>query len=433
MRKFFIFMIVTFVFLGIVPSYKEAAAIDAEPNTQVKLVNFLGNESSVSLKIKGSYYLNGNSSNLLSANKSYTVKVENGNLCLYDGNTILASGAEISITPVHHIDHAFINDREYTGSFRFTVENNQFVRPINTINLEDYVKGVVPFEMYGSWPIEALKAQAVAARTYAYYRLNKTINDTTSYQVYGGVTSQNRNTSDAVDATDGELLTYNGNVIDAVFSASNGGITENKFNSWNSSTFPYFKVQTDEFDTTITWNATLHKKQIDYNSLDLKNPDSWWNSTNEIDANYTSNIKKWMMNHLPGLSNKQIKIVSIPKVAFSAPTESGRFSLGELSLEFFVKDEFNPNGELDLQTTSIGNELAGNIRAIISSKDLKSNLFTINETPDAYLFSGFGNGHGVGLSQYGAYYRAKAGILYKDILSFYYPGTALVKQYESPT
>ncbi|PFP30839.1 hypothetical protein COJ96_02425 [Bacillus sp. AFS073361] len=157
MRKLFHFLITTIVFLSIAPPYKEAAAIAAEPNIQVKLVNFLGNQSSVSLKIKGSYYLNGNSSNLLSANKSYSVKVENGALGLYDGDTILASRVDLSIKPVHHIDHAIINNREYTGSIRFTIENNRYVRPINTINLEDYVKGVVPFEMYGFWPIEALK------------------------------------------------------------------------------------------------------------------------------------------------------------------------------------------------------------------------------------------------------------------------------------
>ncbi|MFP5108536.1 Ig-like domain-containing protein [Neobacillus sp. C211] len=433
MRKLFSILIATIVFLGIVPSYKGAAALATEPQIQVQLVNFLGNQSSISLKIVGSYYLNGNSSNLLISNKSYTVKVENGTLSLYDGNTVLAEGTDVSITPVKGKDHAIINKREYAGSFRFTVEKNQYVRPINTINLEDYVKGVVPFEVYEDWPMEALKAQAVAARTYAYKRLNTTIDDTTSKQVYGGVTSESPNSSIAVETTAGELLTYNGNVIDAVFSASNGGKTENKFNSEisiNSSPLSYFKVQTDEYDTTITWNATLHKQQINYTSLDLKNPDSWWDSTNELDADFSKNIKGWMMNHLPGYSNKQIKIVSVPKVTFFEPTESGRFSYGELSLVFFIKDEINPNGELELQTVSTGKNLANILRPIISSK-MKSNLFTIDETTDAYSFSGSGYGHGVGLSQYGAYYRGLAGILYKDILSFYYPGTVLSKHYAS--
>ncbi|MDN3019207.1 Ig-like domain-containing protein [Paenibacillus sp. BSR1-1] len=432
MRKLLIYLIAIAVFLGVVPSYKEAETIATEPQLQVKLRNFLGNPSSISLKIVGSYYLNEDPANLLTNDRSYTVRVEDGTLGLYDGTTKLASGSNLSITPVKSNDHAFINNREYAGSFLFTVEEEQFVRPINTINLEDYVKSVVPYEMWASWGKEALKAQAVAARTYAYYRLNQVINDTTTFQVYGGVTGQDSRTSEAVDETEGQILTYNGKVIDAVFSASNGGKTENQFNVKDPISLPYFKVQTDEYDTTLTWNAILHKQQIDVTSLDLKDPESWWESTNEIDAVYTSNIKKWMLNYLPGLSGKQIKIVGIPKVSFYEQTESGRFSKSNLSLEFFVKDVINSTGELELQTVNINNQLADNMRSIISSKDLTSNLFSIDETEDAFVFSGSGNGHGVGLSQHGANHRAAAGILYKDILSFYYPGTILTKQYAIP-
>ncbi|TDK65107.1 SpoIID/LytB domain-containing protein [Bacillus salipaludis] len=440
MRKLLIFLIVTVVFLGIVPSYKDAATIATEPHVQVKLVKYLGNQSSISLKIVGNYYLNGDSTNLLTSDRSYTVKVESETLALYDGTTRLATGSELSITPVNSIDHAVINNREYAGSFLFTVEKNQYVRPINTINLEDYVKSVVPDEMPALWQMEALKAQAVSARTYAYFRLNQVINDTTTFQVYGGVTSLHPRSSEAVDATEGEILTYDGNIIDAVFSASNGGKTEKLFNVWYPKSLPYFKVQADEYDTANTWDATLHKQQMDVTSLDLKNPDSWWDSKNEKDALYANNIKKWMMNNLSGFSGKQIKIVSIPKVYFYSPTESGRFTKSDLSLEFFIKDVFNSNGELELQTASINNQLADDMRTIIGtndpakpgSRDLKSNLFSINETNDAFVFSGSGNGHGVGLSQFGANRRAAAGILYKDILSFYYPGTLLSKQYAIP-
>ncbi|WP_180247630.1 SpoIID/LytB domain-containing protein [Bacillus sp. AFS031507] len=441
MKKLLIYLIVFVVCLGMVPSYKEAATITAEPQVQVKLVKYLGNQSSISLKIVGSYYLNGDSTNLLTSDRSYTVKVENETLGLYDGTTRLATGSELSITPVNSIDHAVINNREYAGSFLFTVEKNQYVRPINTINFEDYVKSVVPDEMPALWPMEALKAQAVSARTYAYFRLNQVINDTTTFQVYGGVTSLHPRSSEAVDATEGEILTNDGNVIDAVFSASNGGKTEKLFNVWYPKSLPYFKVQTDEYDTTNTWEATLHKQQMDITSLDLKNPDNWWDSKNEIDELYASNIKKWIIKNLPGFSGKQIKIVSIPKVSFNSPTESGRFTKSNLTLEFFIKDMFNSDGELELQTASINNQLADDMRTIIGTndpdpkkagtRDMKSNLFSINETNDAFVFSGSGNGHGVGLSQYGANHRAAAGILYKDILSFYYPGTVLNRQYDN--
>lgn len=440
MKKLLIYLIVFVVCLGMVPSYKKAETIATEPQVQVKLRNYLGNQSSISLNIEGSFYLNGDSTNLLTSERGYSVKVENETLGLYDGTIELASGSELSITPVKSNDHAVINNREYAGSFLFTVEDKQYVRPINTINLEDYVKSVVPYEMPALWSMEALKAQAVSARTYAYFRLNQVINDTTTFQVYGGMTSLHPRSSEAVDATEGEILTYGGNVIDAVFSASNGGKTEKLFNVWYPKSLPYFKVQTDEYDTTNTWEATLHKQQMDITSLDLKNPDNWWDSTNEIDALYSSNIKKWIIKNLPGLSGKQIKIVAIPKVSFTNPTESGRFSKSNLSLDFFVKDVFNSNGELELQTASINNQLADDMRTIIGtndpkkvgSRDLKSNLFSINETSDAFVFSGSGNGHGVGLSQYGANRRAAAGILYKDILSFYYPGTVLNRQYATP-
>lgn len=429
MRKLLFYLIATVLFLGIVPSYKEAATIATEPQVHVKLRSFLGDQSSISLKIKGSYVLNGDTTNLLNSDRSFTLKVESGTLVLYDGNEKMTSGVDCSITPVNNTDHAVINGREYKGSFLFTVENSQYVRPINIINLEDYVKGVVPYEVYPSWPKNALKAQAVAARTYAYFHSNTTINDTTFYQKYGGVTGADSRTSAAVDETKGEFLTYNGAIIDAAFSSSNGGKTENKFNSYNSTVLPYFKVQTDEFDTTFTWNATIHKQQIDVNLLDLKNPDSWWDSTNEADPIFSSNIKKWVTTNLQGYSGKQIKIVSIPKVSFYNPTESGRFFLADLTLEVFVKDVFNPNGELERKTVTITKQLADNMRAMISLDALKSNLFSINETDEAFVFSGTGNGHGVGMSQYGAFHRAEKGIQYKDILAFYYPGTALEKQY----
>jgi peptidoglycan hydrolase-like amidase len=176
-KKLFIFFAALFVFVGILPSSKEAAT---EPLVQVKLRNYLGNQTSVTLKMAGSYYLN----NSIVSNKTYTVKVENGAISIYDGAVKIASASDVNITPVNSIDHAFINTREYAGSIDFTVDGT-YVRPVNTINLEEYVKSVVPSEMVAStWHMEALKSQAVAARTYAYFRLNKIIDDTTTNLVY---------------------------------------------------------------------------------------------------------------------------------------------------------------------------------------------------------------------------------------------------------
>ena len=245
------------IFFFLLPTTKEASETISEPEMQVKLVNYLGNQTSISLKISGNYLLNGTSTNLVS-NKTYMVKAENGNIGLYDGNIKIYTSSIISITPVNQNNRAVINDREYLGRFQFSVENSLYVRPVNNIYLEDYIKCVVPYEMYSSWPKEALKVQAVAARTYAYKRLNITIDDTTHYQAYGGTGRlyPDSNATLAVDETTGEILQYNGSVIQAFYSASNGGMTENNYNEFGSTLLPYLPIQKDDYDTNISWNVS---------------------------------------------------------------------------------------------------------------------------------------------------------------------------------
>ncbi|MGG1678244.1 SpoIID/LytB domain-containing protein [Neobacillus sp. NRS-1170] len=431
MKKLFAYFVIMMVLFGILPGHKAAATstLPLEPQLQVKLVNYLGNQPSITLNIAGNYYLNG-TSHLLIGGKSYSIKVQNGSLSLYNGNTKLAAADTLSITPVNSSEQAVINNRSYNGGFKFTVENNQYVRPINVIYMEDYIKSVVPSEMYASWSKEALKSQADAARTYAYFRLNKIIDDTTYNQVYGGVNTLNANTTAAVQETTGELITYNGSPIEAVFSASNGGMTENNYNEFGTAPLPYFPIKSDSYDTKFDWNFSLKKQQINVTGLDLSQPDKWWNQTNEADQAISTTIKAWLNKN--GYLNKQLKIVSIPKVAFYAKTESGRVSRGDISIEFLVKDKRDSSGKLAPQKLDLTNTIADKIRAMIGTTVMKSNLISnMTETTDSYSISGKGYGHGVGLSQYGANNRATAGFKHLDILSFYYPGTVVSKKYSA--
>jgi SpoIID/LytB domain protein len=433
MKKLTTIFLIGILLLGLLPMRMEADGGMVEPELQVKLVNYLGNKTSISLRVSGSYSLEGTSTKL-SSTKVYTVKAGQSNISLYDGNTRLITDDTVSITPDNSQNRAFINDRAYYGSFNFIVENG-YVRPINKIYLEDYLKSVVPAEMYASWDKEALKVQAVAARTYAYFRLGKVINDTTSYQVYGGASELHTNSSAAVEETAGEILTYNGRAIDALFSASNGGMSENNHNEFGSPALPYFPIQRDNYDKKISWDISIQKQQINLSGLNLKNPDSWWNSTIEKDGNFTSKIKTWLYEN--GYRNKQIKIVSISNLAFYDKTESGRVSRGKLEFQFLVKDKFDSTGKLALQNGSITNVIADKIRSYIGMSVMNSTLITeTNETSAAFSFAGLGNGHGVGMSQHGANNRVEAGYNYKQVLAFYYPGTTLVKQYdrhEEPT
>ena len=212
-------MLVLFIIIPIFPhSQATASTISTEPTVQVKLENYLGNQTQLSLRVNGDYLIE--SSNLrLEDGKTYIVRIENGELALFDGSSRLNIPSTLSIIPTSYTNTININNRLYHGKFRFIVENG-YVRPINTLLIEDYLKGVVPHEMYSSWNKEALKVQAVAARTYALLVWGLLLHSVLFYQVYGGYYWYTNSTA-AVTESAGEILTLNGVPIGtaAVYSA----------------------------------------------------------------------------------------------------------------------------------------------------------------------------------------------------------------------
>ena len=416
---------VTILLISIFPFSKSKAAT-SEPQVQVKLVNYIGNQPQLSIEIHGEFLIANHHLRLLDK-KTYVAKVEHGKISLFDESTKLVTVNQLELTPVSFTNYLEINNRPYLGSFRFVVEQAQYIRPINTVYLEDYLKGVVPFEMMASWNKEALKSQAVAARSYAVGYLSRVIDDTINYQVYGGY-AWHPNTDAAVNETYGEVLRQNGRLVSTVFSASNGGRTESNANAWGSTSLSYLPIKTDPFDAKTPWQFTIKKQQINSSSLNLKNPSLWWNTTTEMDRSLTSTMKTWLLQN--GYAGKDIKIVSIPKLALHTPTSGGRVSKGDITFEFFVKDRVNTDGELVLQKVEYVNIPATRIRAMIGNRVILSYLVTKqSETNDSFTLFGIGDGHGVGLSQWGAKNRADAGHSYREILSFYYDGTTIVKDY----
>ena len=126
-------------------------------------------------------------------------------------------------------------DVNYLGNMNFTVNSGNLL-VINQLPLEEYLYGVVAYEMSDSFPLEALKVQAVCARSYAIRSFSPSsaydIGDTSSDQVYKGFNPGFTNVLAAVDSTRGQVLTYNGSVISTYYSASNGGQTELPGNAW---------------------------------------------------------------------------------------------------------------------------------------------------------------------------------------------------------
>lgn len=150
--------------------------------------------------------------------------------------------------------------RKYRGSFEITKQNNQLAL-VNQLPLEQYLYSVVGGEVPSSWHLEALKAQAVAARSYALYQASNKFQiapvvDTTLSQVYSGVVTEAASIIQAVDSTAGETINYNGKIVEGIFSSNSGGVTADSVEVWNSSNSVFASVASE---TDVSAEAGLMK------------------------------------------------------------------------------------------------------------------------------------------------------------------------------
>ncbi|KRQ87423.1 Amidase enhancer precursor [Caloramator mitchellensis] len=354
--------------------------------------------SSVTLTLNGDYLVD----NVLQpSGTSITLSVLNG-MVSFNGKTY----TELSVVPVQMQTTISIKsgsrNYKYRGSFIFKVRNN-LILPINIIGVEDYLKGVVPHEMGESSHIEALKAQAVAARCYALSNKGKhrkdgyDLCDGVDCQVYRGYNESYVNSIKAVDDTKGVLMTYNENIISAYFSSSNGGYTEASGNAW-SVQLPYLISKPDPFDNVI-WPFTSSNGTP--GAIELKGSDT--------DITKDTVEKR--------LKNKGVLL------------EGEKFL--RIDLSSIVKNESGRVANMDIIYLDVnGNEVRKSLKKEWPriALALRSAMFDISydEANDLYTFTGRGYGHGVGLSQIGARNRALAGQKYDEILRFYYEGANII-------
>ena len=176
-----------------------------------------------------------------------------------------AAGADhIAIRP--NSDLTWFKGYQWHGDFVYRRASDENITVINYVGLEDYVKGVLPYEIDPDWPAEAQKAQAVRARSFAlgtskhneYYELC----NTTNCQVYLGANRATEASDAAVDATQGEYLTYNGEPVIGYFFSSDGGATEDAVNVWGGD-YPYLQGKEDPYETyDSSWSVTLTAEEI---------------------------------------------------------------------------------------------------------------------------------------------------------------------------
>jgi stage II sporulation protein D len=152
------------------------------------------------------------------------------------------------------VDYKLSGYNQYYGSLEFKNIGGSLYT-INIINIEQYLRGVVPAESPHSWPIEALKAQAVAARSYALCNINSDpgsafdVDDTTRFQVYLGKSYYQTETDQAVSQTAGQVVVYGADVVPAYFFSTSGGYTENNENVWGGSPRPYLRGVPSPWET----------------------------------------------------------------------------------------------------------------------------------------------------------------------------------------
>ncbi|MEE3678297.1 SpoIID/LytB domain-containing protein [Bacillus safensis] len=352
----------------------------------------------------------------LKKNQNYQLNISNGKISLKGiktYNTVRVVPEKYSTKNVLQIA-----GKPYLGSVNFAIESG-YIRPtLENIPFEDYLKGVVPNEMPASWNVEALKAQAVAARTYSVKSIGKVVPDTTAFQVYGGY-NWYTNSTKAVDATKGKVLKYNNQLISATYYSSNGGYTEASEEVWGNA-LPYLVAKKDPKDPVNPWTLKLSKKQLS-TTLTASTAASQWSKAKETNAADLAGLKSWMLKNKETAAS-DMKIASISSLTFSGKTKGQRAKTVSIKLTYHLK---NKTGTYSVNKSTTASMKMTEFRSVMGATKVKSTFASVKNNTNDFTISGKGYGHGIGMSQYGAKARAESGNSYSSILSFYYPGTKL--------
>jgi len=269
-----------------------------------------------------------------------------------------------------------VSGRRYRGAIRLSAVGDE-VEVVNVLDIEAYLRGVVPSEMAASWPLEALKAQAVAARSYTLVSLNPggryDLCATVDCQVYRGVEAEHPRTDEAIAATAGVVVTYLGETAKTYYHSDSGGAVASSQEVWGSS-IPYLVALQDVPSTT---------------------PHRAW--TARLDASVVTR----------SLAAAGVGVGTVSGLRVLKLSESGRVS------------------ELEVTGSGGSRVLRGSqLTTLARGWGLKSMRFSVQ---GGLAIKGDGWGHGVGMSQYGARALAQSGYDYGRILGYYYPTTALTR------
>ena len=291
------------------------------------------------------------------------------------------------IRPAAKAGELSLDGRRYRGALELRHKSGGLTA-VNIVPVDGYLRSVVPEEMPVDWPAEAIKAQSVAARSFALASRGRHASEgydlctTTHCQLYTGTTAEKSASNAAIKATRGEVLTYGGKPIEALFHTDSGGMTENSEDVWGSHV-PYLRAAKDTPAKTMPWTKAISRADLE-RKLAAKGHD-------------IGKVRSLVLSPLAiGRSAKD-------------RTASGRVKT------MTVK---GTKGTATLSGTTW--------RSLLG---LKSTLFDAKLAKDMVTFTGYGSGHGLGISQWGAERMAAKGASYAEILHHYYTGTKMQQLY----
>lgn len=306
-----------------------------------------------------------------------------------DGAGISVNGVSMSGTVAFHgkeymVVNAGLGEKRIRGYVSVRNINGRLL-VLNHVDIEQYLRSVVPSESYASWPMETLKAQATAARTYAYYqKLHRSgqdydLVDHEGDQMYGGVDKETTRTDRAVNDTAGQLLVYGGKPILSQYTANSGGFTADAGAIFDAPK-PYLVAHVDPASRKGKMASWLRRF-----------------SASQIEAS---------------LMKIGVKTPGLTAIEPAVTGPSGRI------VKIRIR---HAQGESVLRTRT----------TLASSHVLKlpEVLMRVDREGDVFVFRGNGHGHGVGYSQWGAAELGKNGLSQRDILAFYYPNTTLERRW----
>ena len=322
--------------------------------------------------------------------------------------------------------------RKYYGGFRYQRVSGGNLTVVNVVDREDYINCVISQEMSPSWPVEALKAQAVTARSYAASCTGRHTSSgfdlcaTTHCQAYPGAGQIGDNTTAAAEETAGICVWYNGALAETYYSSSDGGATEDVRNVWNSNAnLPYLSGVVDPYEATVADQIPQYYWTYTFTADELTE------MMHDSGRNCGQIVSFYVSEFTPLGNVRSITLTDENGESWTFYGSNVSSFLGVRSIRFtisgggsyYIDSSDNPVSSLSGLyaigadgTTSV---ISGAPYVITGSGT--EQIATVTSS-DTYTVSGSGWGHNIGMSQWGAYAMAKLGYTYDEILKFYYTG-----------